>query len=146
MPTVKRSSRVPYTQEQMFELVNDVASYPKFLHWCRDARVDLVQGNTVEATLDIGVLGFHQSFRTRNTLQRPERIGIDLVSGPFRRLRGEWRFSPAQPQGTDVSLTLTFEVTKSPFGIVFAKVFEELAMSQMAAFTERANAIYGGST
>ena len=89
----KRSARVPYTPEQMFDLVNDVESYPKFLHWCRGARVDLEQGNTVEATLDIGVLGFHQSFRTRNTLKRPERIGIDLVSGPFRRLRGEWRFS-----------------------------------------------------
>ncbi len=93
LPTVKRSARVPHTPEQMFDLVNDVESYPKFLHWCRGARVDLKQGNTVEATLEIGVLGFQQSFRTRNTLQRPERIGIDLVSGPFRRLRGEWRFS-----------------------------------------------------
>ena len=52
------------------------------------------------------MLGFHQSFRTRNTLQRPERIGIDLVSGPFRRLRGEWRFVAGAGGGTDISLTL----------------------------------------
>ena len=95
-----------------------------------------MQGNTIEATLDIGVLGFHQSFRTRNTLQRPERIGIDFVSGPFRRLRGEWRFVPAPGGGADISLTLTFEVTLSPFGVVFAKVFEELAASQMTAFVD----------
>ena len=145
MPTVQRSARVPYTTEQMFDLVNDVERYPEFLHWCRGARVDLVQGSTIEATLDIGVLGFHQSFRTRNTLQRPERIGIDLVSGPFRRLRGEWRFVTA-PGGADVSLTLTFEVTLSPFGIVFAKVFEELAASQMTAFVGRAKKVYGAST
>jgi ribosome-associated toxin RatA of RatAB toxin-antitoxin module len=145
LPTVQRSARVPYTTEQMFDLVNDVERYPEFLHWCRGARVDLVQGSTIEATLDIGVLGFHQSFRTRNTLQRPERIGIDLVSGPFRRLRGEWRFVPA-PGGADVSLTLTFEVTLSPFGIVFAKVFEELAASQMTAFAARAKKVYGAST
>jgi ribosome-associated toxin RatA of RatAB toxin-antitoxin module len=146
LPTVKRSARVPYTTEQMFDLVNDVEGYPEFLHWCRGARVESRQANTVEATLEIGVLGFHQSFRTRNTLQRPERIGIDLVSGPFRRLRGEWRFVTAQDGGADISLTLTFEVTLSPFGVVFAKVFEELAVSQMTAFVERAKKIYGSGT
>jgi ribosome-associated toxin RatA of RatAB toxin-antitoxin module len=146
LPTVKRSSRVPYTTEQMFDLVNDVEAYPKFLHWCRAARVESRYGNTIEATLEIGALGFHQSFRTRNTLQRPERIGIDLVSGPFRRLRGEWRFVAAGGQGTDISLTLSFEVTLSPFGAVFAKVFEELAAAQMTAFVERAKRVYGSST
>src|SRR5688500_17546666 len=127
----------------MFDLVNDVESYPKFLHWCRGARIESRQGSTVEATLEIGALGFHQCFRTRNTLERPERIGIDLVSGPFRRLRGEWRFVAAQDQGTDISLTLTFEVTSQPFVVVFAKVFEELAASQMTAFVDRANKVYG---
>jgi ribosome-associated toxin RatA of RatAB toxin-antitoxin module len=146
LPTVKRNARVPYTPEQMFDLVDDIESYPKFLHWCRGARIEARSGNTVEATLDIGALGFHQSFRTRNTLQRPERIGIDLVSGPFRRLRGEWRFVAAPGQGTDVALSLAFEMTPSPFGVVFAKVFEELAASQMTAFVERAKKIYGVST
>jgi ribosome-associated toxin RatA of RatAB toxin-antitoxin module len=146
LPTVKRSARVPYTTEQMFDLVNDVEQYPKFLHWCRGARVDQKRGNTVEATMDIGMLGFHQSFRTRNTLQRPERIGIDLVSGPFRRLRGEWRFVAAPDRGSDISLTLTFEVTLSPFGLVFTRVFEELAGAQMTAFVDRAKTIYGART
>jgi len=140
---VQRHARVPYSAEQMFDLVNDVESYPKFLHWCRNARVNARQGSVVEATLDIGVLGFQQSFRTRNTLQRPERIGIELVSGPFRRLRGEWKFLPATPSGSDVSLTLRFEVTLSPFGALFAKVFEELAAAQMGAFIERAGKVYG---
>jgi ribosome-associated toxin RatA of RatAB toxin-antitoxin module len=129
----------------MFDLVNDVESYPKFLHWCSAARIESRYGSTLEATLEIGVLGFRQSFRTRNTMQRPERIGIDLVSGPFRRLRGEWRFAAAATAGTDVSLSLAFEVTLSPFGAVFAKVFEELAGTQMNAFIERADKIYGSS-
>lgn len=145
MPTVQRSARVSYTREQMFDLVNDVERYPDFLHWCRGARIDLREGDTLEATLDIGVLGFHQRFRTRNTLQRPEKIGIDLVSGPFRRLHGEWRFVAVEG-GTEISLSLTFEVTLSPFGVVFAKVFEELAASQMSAFTTRAAKLYGASS
>ena len=145
MPTVQRSARVPYTREQMFDLVNDVERYPEFLHWCQGARIDAHQGNTIEATLQMGGFGFEQSFRTRNTSQRPERIGIDLVSGPFRRLRGEWRFVAANG-GADISLTLTFEVTLSPFGVVFAKVFEELAAAQMTAFVARAREIYGGGS
>ena len=143
MPTVQRRAHTPYSAEQMFDLVNDVESYPQFLHWCRSARVDVRQGNTVEATLEIGVFGFQQSFRTRNTLHRPDQIGIELVSGPFRRLRGEWRFSPAVSSGTDVSLSLRFEVTLSPFGALFAKVFEELAAAQMGAFIDRAEKVYG---
>jgi len=146
LATVKRSARVQYTPEQMFDLVNDVERYPEFLHWCKAAKINARHGNTVEATLEIGALGFQQSFRTRNTLQRPERIGIDLVSGPFRRLRGEWRFVPAGGPGTDISLSLAFEVTLSPFGVVFARVFEELARSQVAAFIKRAESVYAGVT
>jgi ribosome-associated toxin RatA of RatAB toxin-antitoxin module len=142
---VQRNAHVPYSAEQMFDLVNDIESYPEFLHWCRGARIDARQGSTVEATLDIGVLGFQQSFRTRNTLLRPERIGIELVSGPFRRLRGEWRFTAAAESGTDISLSLLFEVTLSPFGAVFARVFEELAGSQMNAFIDRARKRYGAT-
>ena len=129
----------------MFDLVNDVERYPQFLHWCRGARVESRTGNVLEATLEIGMLGFEKSFRTRNTLKRPEHIGIELVSGPFRKLRGEWKFAELA-SGSEISLTLTFEVTVSPFGIVFAKVFEELAASQMSAFTARADKLYGAKT
>jgi ribosome-associated toxin RatA of RatAB toxin-antitoxin module len=144
LPTVQRNARVPYSAQQMFDLVNDIEKYPEFLHWCGGARIDVRQGSTVEATLDIRVLGFQRSFRTRNTLRGPERIQIELVSGPFRRLRGEWRFSDQPGGGSDVALSLAFEVTLSPFGALFAKIFEELAGAQMQAFTERAAALYGG--
>ena len=143
LPTVKRSARVPYTAPQMFDLVNDVEKYPQFLHWCTGARIDSRQGNVMEATLDIGVLGFHRAFRTRNTLSRPERIQIELVSGPFRRLKGEWRFKQLVQAGTEVELMLAFEVTLSPFGSIFSKVFEELAGAQMTAFVQRAQKLYG---
>ena len=143
LPTVQRSARVAYTAAQMFDLVNDIESYPQFLHWCTGARVDLRQGNMIEATLDIGVVGFQRSFRTRNTLTQPEHIQIELVSGPFRRLRGEWRFKNLEAGGSEVALSLAFEVTVSPFGALFSKVFEELAGAQMTAFVDRARKLYG---
>jgi ribosome-associated toxin RatA of RatAB toxin-antitoxin module len=143
LPTVQRRARVAYTAAQMFDLVNDIESYPQFLHWCTGARVVSRQGSVIEATVDIGVLGFHRAFRTRNTLTPPERIQIELVSGPFRRLRGEWRFDDLSGGGSDAALSLAFEVTMSPFGVVFSKIFEELAGSQMSAFIKRAETLYG---
>jgi ribosome-associated toxin RatA of RatAB toxin-antitoxin module len=145
LPTVRRNVRVPYSAEKMFDLVNEVERYPQFLHWCTGAVVESAQGNVIEATLQIGILGFHREFRTRNTLMRPHRINIELVSGPFRRLRGEWRFTDVDNAGAEVSLALHFEVTVSPFGSVFSKVFEEVAGSQMTAFVNRAHDLYGST-
>jgi ribosome-associated toxin RatA of RatAB toxin-antitoxin module len=140
---VNRSARVPHTALQMFDLVNDVEAYPEFLHWCQEARIERTEGATIEAVLEIGMGGIHKSFRTRNTLSKPEQIEIELVSGPFRRLDGIWRFTDLEEGGSEVTLALEFEIVPSPFGMIFATVFEELARSQMNAFIERAAHIYG---
>jgi ribosome-associated toxin RatA of RatAB toxin-antitoxin module len=141
--TIRRSARVPYSASQMFDLVNDVESYPRFLHWCRDAKIERKEGNTVEAALDIGVSGIHKRFTTRNTLERPHRIAIELISGPFRRLEGQWRFTDDPGGGSEVSLSLDFEVSHSPLSMLFSAVFEEAVRAQMSAFTKRATHVYG---
>lgn len=143
MRSIERSARVPHTAAQMFDLVNDVESYPKFLHWCRGATIMHREGDVVEAELDIGISGIHKSFRTRNTLRPPSEIEIELVSGPFRHLDGKWRFEDLDAGGSEVSLVLEFEVAMSPLSMIFSTVFEELARSQMNAFIERARHVYG---
>ncbi len=146
MPTVQRSARVAYSAQQMFDLVNDIESYPEFLHWCSGARVDKRQGDVIEASLDVGLGGFHRTFKTRNTLRSPHAVAIALVHGPFKRLEGEWRFEDDNRGGSTVSLSLVFEVISSPFGAIFSRLFEEIASSQMDAFVRRAGQIYGRST
>lgn len=143
MRTVSRKARVPHSAVQMFELVNDIASYPEFLHWCHDAHVESEQENVVEAVLEIGISGLHKSFRTRNTLTLGEAIKIDLVSGPFKHLDGLWHFEDLPQGGSEVSLRLDFEVAASPLGVVFSGVFEELVRAQMNAFIARADERYG---
>ena len=143
MRTVNRSARVPYSAGQMFDLVNDIESYPEFLHWCHGARVEGACDGVVEAVLEIGIGGFHKSFRTRNTLAEGESIKIELVSGPFEHLDGWWRFTDLPAGGSEVSLELRFEVAASPLGMIFSSVFEELTRSQMNAFIARADERYG---
>lgn len=142
MPTVSRSARVPYTAQQMYDLVNDVESYPKFLHWCRSARIARHDENALEAELDIGFRGIHKSFRTRNTLAPPRRIDIALVSGPFRKLEGCWQFED-RDEGSEVTLDLEFVAAAGPLGFMFSAMFEEMARQQMNAFVQRAGVVYG---
>ncbi|WP_428097295.1 type II toxin-antitoxin system RatA family toxin [Candidatus Rariloculus sp.] len=143
MPSVRRSERSACSAAQMFALVNDIEAYPQFLKWCHDARIENRNGNTVEAVMYVGMSGFNRSFRTRNTLDEPHRIDIELVSGPFRRLEGGWRFRDLPDGGAEVALSLEIEVAGSLFGALFASVAEELAHSQLSAFIERAKHRYG---
>jgi ribosome-associated toxin RatA of RatAB toxin-antitoxin module len=143
MRTIHRTARVAYSASQMFDLVADIEAYPEYVHWCRGAAIDRRHGNVVEATIDIGMRGIHKSFKTRNTNEAPNRIIIALISGPFRRLEGEWTFSDLPAGGCEVALSLRFEVSAFPLNSVFSLVFEELARTQMEAFISRAHTMYG---
>ena len=127
----------------MFDLVNDVAAYPQFLPWCERATVTFANPHRLEATLEVGVRGITHKFSTRNTLERPQRIGIELLQGPFRKLSGAWHFEPIDGDGCEVALELDFEAASIPLRFLFEMLFEELIRSQMTAFVERAEAIYG---
>lgn len=143
MPKVKRSARTKYSARQMYDLVDDIESYPQFLHWCRGARVLKRDDSVLEAELDIGFRGVHKSFTTRNHRQPPERIDIELVRGPFRKLDGYWRFRDLDEGGSEVTLDLEFSVAASPLSFMFSAVFEEMVRYQMQAFINRAEELHG---
>ena len=143
MRSVRRNARVKYSAMQMFDLVDDIESYPQFLPWCQRADVRRRTEAAVEATLDVGLGGVHKQFSTRNRLVRPKLIEIKLVEGPFRSLDGAWRFEDKEEGGSEVSLKLDFDLSMSPLNMIFAALFEEVVRSQVTAFTSRADALYG---
>jgi len=126
----------------MFALVDDIACYPEFLPWCQCATVQHRTKELVEATLTVGLGSVHKRFSTRNRLNHPYRIEIQLLKGPFRSLEGAWSFDEQDDGGSEVGLTLDFEVAHSPLNIAFAVLFEEVVRSEVAAFIVRAEAIY----
>ena len=141
--SIRRKARVPYSATQMFDLVNDVRAYPEFLPWCQAATVQLSRDDRLEATLDVGVGVVHKQFSTRNRLNRPRSIEIELLQGPFRKLTGAWRFDDLSEDGCEVALALDFDVSSMPLKFLFEPFFEELARSQMDAFIKRAEIVYG---
>jgi ribosome-associated toxin RatA of RatAB toxin-antitoxin module len=106
---IRRSAIVPRSDERMFALVNDVEGYPSRFAWCAGASVSDRDDAALTARLELRVAGMTQAFTTRNTLERPRRIAMQLVDGPFRSLAGAWTFSALGEAGCKVALALDFE-------------------------------------
>ena len=134
----------------MLALVNDIESYPEFLHWCRAARIEKSGGPVVEAALDIGLGGIHKTMRTRNRTSVTDdrgaaNIRIEMIDGPLRHLVGDWNFREQPGEGSEIELVLDYEIHRTPFGMLLRAVFDEIASSQLNAFVRRAHALHGRS-
>lgn len=140
---IQRNSLLPYSCRQMFELVNGIEDYPRFLPWCSGATILHNDGKIIEASLDLSWSGMHKSFTTRNSLLPYEKIDIELVDGPFRHLEGVWRFTPLGEGGCKVELNLEFEFAGHFMDFVFQPIFQKIANSLVDLFTKRAFEIYG---
>jgi coenzyme Q-binding protein COQ10 len=140
---IRRSAIVPYSDHEMYILVADIASYPKFLPWCGDARVLERQEDFVEAAITIAYRGVNKTFTTRNLLQKDKMMEICLVEGPFRSLHGYWRFSALEAQASKIELDLEFEVANRLLSVVMTPVFSTIASQLVDAFHARAVELYG---
>lgn len=97
------------------------------------------------ARLDISKAGVGKSFTTRNTLEPSSRIGMELVDGPFRYLRGGWRFQRLDDHACKIILELEFEFANRLLGLAFGNIFNELQSRMVDAFVKRAEQVYGTS-
>ncbi len=142
MAIVEKSVLAPYTAEQMFALVDDVAAYPQFLPWCGGSSVSVVNANTVHATVHISYHHIKHSFTTENVRQAPERIDIRLKSGPFSTLEGKWLFIPLSDSACKIELRLHYEFSSKLLEMAVGPVFHYIANNFVDAFVHRAEQIY----
>lgn len=143
MPQIERTVLVPYSCQQMFDLVNDIPAYPEFIPGCSDARILQQEGQHIDAELAISKAGFEQKFATRNYLVEPSRIDMQLLSGPFKSLQGGWRFEPMDSDACKVILHLDFEFSSRMLQFAFGKIFNEVNRRMVDAFAQRAKTVYG---
>jgi ribosome-associated toxin RatA of RatAB toxin-antitoxin module len=150
MTRIERSVLLPYSAEKLFDLVNDVRAYPQYMDGCVNAVV-LTQSETVmEAQLELRKGGISQRFSTRNQLEKPHKIVMELLDGPFDSLHGEWAFKILAQDACKVSLHLQFQTQQnSPRqGVAHkaaGKLFESVAGNLVDALCRRANSLYGQS-
>lgn len=143
MTRVERSALVLHSAQQMFDLVNDVQTYPAFLPWCARTELLFEDDTQMEATLHLARAGLKYHFTTRNTLKRPDRIEIALIEGPFSSFSGEWLFESLNEEASKVSLNLQFDFSGKLAALAMGKVFNQVATTMVDAFVQRADVVYG---
>ncbi|WP_312527032.1 type II toxin-antitoxin system RatA family toxin [Paracoccus sp. (in: a-proteobacteria)] len=149
MPHHSDSRILPYTASQMYDLVADVESYPKFLPWNSAARIRSrkpgVEGSEViEADLVISFKVLRERFGSRVTLWPQEkRIDTEYLDGPFRYLRSGWTFDDLPEGGCKVEFFVDFEFKNVILGKVIGVVFGEAMSRIVRAFEDRAKVLYG---
>lgn len=144
MHKIQKSTILPYTAEQMFQLVNDIETYPNFLPWCCQATILTQNSHEIRATLMLSSSGgVKQSFTTVNTLTPSTRMVMELVDGPFKHLKGVWDFQALDENECQVSLDLEFEFSSKLVAMLFGPVFQKIAHQLVDAFVERADKLYG---
>lgn len=142
MPSHRETRILPYTPEQMFDLVANVRDYPDFLPWVIALRVRQDTPAETLADMIVGFKGLRETFTSRVAKLRPDAIDVDYVEGPLRRLRNEWRFRP-DPAGCAVDFSVDFEFRNRVFEKLAGKVFDTALRRMIGAFEERAAALYG---
>ena len=143
MTVIQKSALVKFSAQQMFDLVNDVEAYPKFLPWCGGSRIIKREDNLVEAELLIAKGGFKKSFSTRNQIDQGLSMTISLLNGPFSSLEGIWHFIPLREDASKISLDLEFEMSGKLASLAFGAVFNQICNTMVSSFTARAKEVYG---
>lgn len=142
MTRVEKSALVKFSAQQMFDLVNDIESYPQFLPWCSGSRVLKREGNVVEGEISISKGGFQKHFSTRNTLDYGKKMTVELLDGPFSHLSGEWNFLALREDASKITLDLDFEMSGILANLAFGAVFNQICNTMVSSFTARAKEVY----
>jgi len=143
MAVVEKSILIERTAAQMFELVDRVEDYPKFLPWCGGTELIERTETKTAARLHISYHGLKAHFATENAKEAPRRMTVCLREGPFRHMDGLWRFTPLGESACKVEFRLQYEFSNRLLEKVLGPVFHHIANTFVDSFVQRAHHLYG---
>lgn len=143
MPRHEERRSLPYSCEQMFDLVADVGRYPEFLPWVIGARITSRSPTLMLADLVVGFKMFRERFTSRVTLERATFIHVEYVNGPLKFLHNEWRFVPLPNNGCEIDFLVDFEFKNRLFESLVGALFHEAVRRMVGAFEKQAAILYG---
>ena len=146
MPGVRETRRLPYSAEQMFDLVADVARYPEFLPWVVATRVRSDDGVEMIADMLVGFKALREKFTSRVIKHRPDRLEVIYIDGPMRDLDNLWHFRSLSGGGCEIDFCVDFSFKNKMFEMLAGQYFDRAFRKMVAAFETRANALYGSSS
>lgn len=145
MPKHEETRHLPYTPEQMFDLVADVRSYAQFLPWVSAIRVRSDSETEMIADMIVGFKGLSESFTSRVHKERPHRVHVDYLEGPLSHLSNDWRFRSDGEGGVLIDFEVDFAFRNRLFEMIAGQVFDKALRRMIGAFETRAAQLYGSS-
>lgn len=143
MPGIRETRRLPYSCEQMFDLVADVANYPKFLPWVVATRIRSDSETEMTADMLVGFKAIREKFTSRVIKERPEHIEVFYVDGPLKDLDNNWRFTCLPDGGCEIDFCVEFTFRNAMFERLAGQYFDRAFRKMVEAFEKRADELYG---
>lgn len=145
MPGIRETRHLPYTPEQMYDLVADVGRYAEFLPWVIATRVRSDSETEMVADMVVGFKNLRERFTSRVEKQRPEFLRVHYIDGPLRDLDNMWRFAPYGEQSCTVDFSVEFSFKNRVFEAIAGQYFDRAFRRMVEAFEARAATLYGNS-
>lgn len=143
MPGIRETRRLPYSCEQMYDLVADVGRYAEFLPWVVAVRVKSDSESEMIADLLIGFKAIREKFTSRVQKHRPDHINVHYIDGPLRDLDNSWNFRPVEGGGCEVDFAVDFTFRNPVFEALAGQYFDRAFRRMVEAFEKRAAELYG---
>ena len=143
MPGSRETRRLPYSCEQMFDLVADVGRYGEFLPWVVATRVRSDTEQEMTADMRVGFKAIREKFTSRVTKDRPNRIDVHYLDGPLRDLDNSWVFRPTEDGGCEIDFCVQFTFRNAVFEALAGQYFDRAFRKMVEAFEKRADDLYG---
>jgi coenzyme Q-binding protein COQ10 len=146
MPNIREVRQLPWSAEQMFDLVADVGRYPEFLPWVAALRVRSDDGCELIADMLVRFKMLREKFTSRVEKDRPGRITVHYIDGPMRDLDNVWQFRPLGPEACEVDFSVSFTFRNALFESIAGQYIDRAFRKMVAAFETRAQELYGNSS
>ncbi|MEB3414876.1 type II toxin-antitoxin system RatA family toxin [Alteriqipengyuania sp. WL0013] len=146
MPGIRETRRLPYSAQQMFDLVADVKRYPEFLPWVIATRVRSDSETEMVADMVVGFKAIREKFTSRVEKDRPEWLRVHYIDGPLRDLDNRWGFRDIGPGECEIDFCVDFAFRNPVFERLAGQYFDRAFRKLVGAFETRADQLYGSSS
>ena len=146
MPHIAQTRVLPWSAEQMFDLVADVGSYAEFLPWVVATRIKSDEDGVMIADMLVGFSALREKFTSRVVKERPGSIKVEYIDGPLKQLANDWTFSPEPDAGCRIEFSVDFTFRNAIFEKLAGQYLDAAFRKMVAAFEKRAEQLYGSSS
>ncbi len=136
MKNIHKEEDINIDIDTIFNLINDIKSYPNYLPWCTKSEVKSAE--IIIGKIFISKSFINWNFSTKNTIKKNKSISLELVDGPFESLTGKWLFSPINQFNTRVSLDIDYKFKSSIIELSIEPIFSSIMNSILKSFVQEA--------